>query len=55
MAQSMSDYSGRETLKIKEQDIVDFWCDTEPTAIASRLRESITLGHHIFAYKNRKV
>jgi hypothetical protein len=25
--QSMSDYSGRETLKIKEQDIVDFWCD----------------------------
>ena len=25
--QSMSDYNGRETLKIKEQDIVDFWCD----------------------------
>ena len=25
--QSMNDYNGRETLKIKEQDIVDFWCD----------------------------
>ena len=25
--QSMSDYNGRETLKIREQDIVDFWCD----------------------------
>ena len=25
--QSKNDYNGRETLKIKEQDIVDFWCD----------------------------
>jgi hypothetical protein len=25
--QSKNDYNGRETLKIREQDIVDFWCD----------------------------
>ena len=25
--QSKSEYNGRETLKIREQDIVDFWCD----------------------------
>jgi len=25
--QSKNSYNGRETLKIKEQDIVDFWCD----------------------------